>query len=546
MSFRDTLTSSTVILGSALFGIATSSLSFAQQPPSWSPQPFSKPNIEATSTQTPAIPANSLRASEGQQNQEVLRWGIGNKSVRQPTPEKSYSQALKPQSNDSQVTSHRLAVGTGANPSPKSSEPRSGFDLETRETRSPVALQAASETPQVSLVQLASYAEPAPATPAPEKRTSGVWYDRNSSAESAPAEIATTRKTNVQKAKFQETPFLPPSQTPNLPPSQSSTLPSAGDLLPTLPQSPKGLSLDEQVNGGAPAPLVVPSKPGRSLLGNDEQEIPPSPFPGSKSPKKDDRSPSDNSEPPQINRQRDNDPAPMPPRRKDRSSIDCDAIRASALSTDIKSIRIDSSPSFVEGFKDKGRASQSSKDSVIGNAPSRSWLSFDGELVAEGKLSDLRLGSVIIEKADGTKATYLLHKLSDADQIYVSEQWGLPVTCSIDDRSFPSREFVESTVTWKASGACHKPLYFEDVQLERYGHELGPVVQPVISTARFFGDVVVLPYKMGINPMNECQYSLGYYRPGSCAPWSVGPVPISLRGALMQAKVVTGAALVLP
>jgi hypothetical protein len=485
----------------------------------------------------------------------VLRWGIGNKSVRQLTPDKSYSQALKSESNVSQVTSQRVAIGTGAIPLPKSSEPRSGFDLETRETRSPLVLQAPSETPQVSLVQLASYAEPAPVTaapvtgaqkPAPEKRTSGVWYDRSATTESAPAERVTTRKTNVQKAAFQETPFLPPAQSPNLLPSQSLNLPSAGDLLPTLPQTPKGLTLDEQVNGSSPSPQVVPSKPGRSLLGNDEQEIPPSPFPGSKLPRKDDRSPSDNDEPPQINRQRDNDPAPMPPRRKDRSSIDCDAIRASALSTDIKSIRIDSSPSFVEGFKDKGRASQSSKDSVIGSAPSRSWLSYDGEVVAEGKLADLRLGSVIIEKADGTRTTYLLHKLSDADQVYVSEQWGLPVTCSIDDRSFPSREFVESTVTWKASGACHKPLYFEDVQLERYGHELGPVVQPVISTARFFGDVVVLPYKMGINPLNECQYSLGYYRPGSCAPWSVGPVPISLRGALMQAKVVTGAALVLP
>ncbi len=462
--------------------------------------------------------------------------------MRQPTPEKSYSQALKPESNESQITSHRVAVGSGANPLSKSSEPRSGFDLETRETRSPMVLQAASETPQVSHVQLASFAEHASAVPtparAPEKRTSGVWYDRSSASETVPAENVTTRKTNVQKAKFQEIPFLPPSQSPNLP--------AAGDLLPTLPQAPKGLTLDEQVNGAAPAPQVVPRKPGRSLLDKDEQEIPPSPFPGSKLPKKDDRSPSDNDEPPQINRKRDNDPAPTPPRRKDRSSIDCDAIRASAASTDIKSIRIDSSPSFVEGFKDKGRASQSSKDSVIGNAASRSWLSYDGEVVAEGKLADLRLGSVIIEKADGTRTTYLLHKLSDADQVYVSEQWGLPVTCSIDDRSFPSREFVESTVTWKASGACHKPLYFEDVQLERYGHELGPVVQPVISTARFFGDVVVLPYKMGINPMNECQYSLGYYRPGSCAPWSVGPVPISLRGALMQAKVVTGAALVLP
>lgn len=461
--------------------------------------------------------------------------------MRQPAPEKSYSQALTPEANSSQITSHRVAVGTGATQSPKSSEPRSGFDLESMEIRSPMVLQAANEAQQPSRVQLASFAENASSGPAPEKRTSGVWYDRNSTIDSAPAEVVTTRKTNIQKAKYQEpqsAPFLPPSQAPNLP--------SSGDLLPVLPETQKGLTLDEQVNSVAPAPQVQPNKRGKSLLGNDEQETTPSPFPKSSLPKKDDRSPSDNDEPPQINRKRNDDPAPSPPRRKDRSSIDCDSIRVSAASADIKTIRIDSSPAFVEVFKNRSGVSQNSKESVVANAMTRSWLSNDGQLVAEGKFADLKLGSVIIEKADGTRAAFLLHKLSDADQVYVSEQWGLPVTCSIDDGSFPSRDFVESTVTWKASGACHKPLYFEDVQLERYGHELGPVVQPVISTARFFGDVVVLPYKMGINPMNECQYSLGYYRPGSCAPWSVGPVPISLKGALMQAKVVTGAALVLP
>ena len=477
--------------------------------------------------------------------------------MRQTTPEKSYSQALTQDSSQPQIISHRIAVGTGIGTgtgtviqAQKTSEPRSGFDLEARETRSPVVRQAANEPQQPSLVQLASYAENAPPTPSPEKRTIGVWSDRNSTNESVSPDKVTTRKTNVQKAKFQEPlsansiPFLPPGQAP----SQAPNLPSVDDLMPVLPQSPKGLTLDEQVNRAAPTPQTQPSKPGRSLLENDTQETPPNPFPNSKLPKKDkdDRSPSDNDEPPQINRERNYDPAPMPPRRKDRSSIDCDAIRASAAATDIKSIQIDSSPGFVEGFKDRERASQSSKESVIAKAATRSWLSYDGQVVAEGKLADLKLGSVIIEKADGSRTAFLLHKLSDADQVYVSEQWGLPVTCSIDDRSFPSRDFTESIVTWKASGACHKPLYFEDVQLERYGHELGPVVQPVISTARFFGDVVVLPYKMGINPMNECQYSLGYYRPGSCAPWSVGPVPISLRGALMQAKVISGAALALP
>ena len=92
-----------------------------------------------------------------------------------------------------------------------------------------------------------------------------------------------------------------------------------------------------------------------------------------------------------------------------------------------------------------------------------------------------------------------------------------------------------TTFTWKATGTCHKPLYFEDVQLERYGHSWNPVVQPFMSAAHFFVSVPLLPYKMGLNPPNECMYTLGYYRPGSCAPYMIEPIPLSLRAAAFEA-----------
>ena len=102
------------------------------------------------------------------------------------------------------------------------------------------------------------------------------------------------------------------------------------------------------------------------------------------------------------------------------------------------------------------------------------------------------------------------------------------------------------TMTWKASSVSHKPLYFEDVQLERYGHTAGPLVQPALSGAHFFWDLVTVPYKMGINPPTECRYPLGYYRPGDCAPWLVPPVPLSLRGAVLQAGAVVGGVAIIP
>jgi hypothetical protein len=39
---------------------------------------------------------------------------------------------------------------------------------------------------------------------------------------------------------------------------------------------------------------------------------------------------------------------------------------------------------------------------------------------------------------------------------------------------------------------------------------------------------------------------LGYYRPGSCAPWLLDPIPLSVRGAVYEAGAVTGACALFP
>ena len=331
-------------------------------------------------------------------------------------------------------------------------------------------------------------------------------------------------------ARYQEPPILPSF---GLPPAQS-----------TLPPP----DLSEQSKSAEPPKFQDPSnRPGRSLLETESEPVIPSPFPSAKNPRDPmERSPSDASEPSQMNPKRDMDKAPAPPRRRDPVVLDCNVLRDSIKEFDITKINVDSSPSFIEVYKSQGVKSPNTKEGFVASAQIRTWYNFDGEVIAEGKLVDVARGSAIIEQADGKRTTYLLRKLSDSDRVYAAQAWGFPITCSLDDRSFESRDFVETTLTWKATGACHKPLYFEEVQLERYGHEWGPFAQPVISSAHFFGNIAVLPYKMGIHPMNECQYSLGYYRPGSCAPWTVGPVPLSLRGALNQAKVVGGIAWALP
>jgi hypothetical protein len=122
-----------------------------------------------------------------------------------------------------------------------------------------------------------------------------------------------------------------------------------------------------------------------------------------------------------------------------------------------------------------------------------------------------------------------------------------PFECSLDDSGWHAgRCWEETTYLWKASALCHKPLFFEDEQLERYGHSWSPCCQPLVSACHFFTRLPVLPYCMGVEPPNECIYALGHYRPGSCAPYMCNPVPLSCRGALFQAGAVTGAVFALP
>ena len=122
----------------------------------------------------------------------------------------------------------------------------------------------------------------------------------------------------------------------------------------------------------------------------------------------------------------------------------------------------------------------------------------------------------------------------------------MPTECTFGDAHYEGRNWAPSTLTWKASALCHKPLFFEEVQLERYGHTAGPIKQPLLSGAHFFVNLLTIPYHAGINPPWECRYTLGYYRPGSCAPWLVPPIPLSVRGGLWQAGAIVGGIAIFP
>jgi hypothetical protein len=122
----------------------------------------------------------------------------------------------------------------------------------------------------------------------------------------------------------------------------------------------------------------------------------------------------------------------------------------------------------------------------------------------------------------------------------------LPDECPLAYEPYSGRQFSQTCFQWKASAVCTKGAYFEDVQLERYGHSVCPLLEPVISGAKFFTTIPILPYKAGLTLPDECVYTLGHYRVGNCAPHTLDPLPISVRAILFEGAAVAGAAAIIP
>ncbi len=451
----------------------------------------------------------------------VNRWKkVGNPSSLRPS---SFSNALRSDEGSderqpsrlpggSTQTSDRVSV-TITNREPERWQPVGGWEKD----RSQQMLVSRNDVQQASF---ATSPEPtnelrdeslAPSVPKRTRMTS--------------PKLSSRRNTGVEPANYQE-PVSPSLEIPN-PSAELPKLPGEKSLLPpSNPPTPPSPTLDS-LPKSLSEPQVERVQPERMRLENERIDSPSD---------RNSRALPSGDTPAEQNR--------LQKQLPQRGLGNCDNLRQSLEESDITQIKIDTSPAFVQGYKNAQRAN--TKEGFAESSPMRKWYDQQGRMIAEGRLVDMAYGSVILEGKDKSRIPYLMNRLSDADQVYACESWGVPVTCSLGDGSFDPRNFVAATVTWKAANACHKPLYFEEPQLERYGHEWGPWAQPAISSLNFFKNVAILPYKMGIHPMNECQYPLGYYRPGSCAPWTVGPIPLSLRGAATQAAFVTGAAAVIP
>jgi hypothetical protein len=113
------------------------------------------------------------------------------------------------------------------------------------------------------------------------------------------------------------------------------------------------------------------------------------------------------------------------------------------------------------------------------------------------------------------------------------------------------------TYQWDATCLCYQPLYFEEINAERYGYVCdnccgcccccpGNCAQSAASAAHFFGTIPCLPYCVAAECPTECVYTLGHYRPGSCPPWRWHWPPCDPFAAATCAGVYTGLVFAIP
>jgi hypothetical protein len=99
---------------------------------------------------------------------------------------------------------------------------------------------------------------------------------------------------------------------------------------------------------------------------------------------------------------------------------------------------------------------------------------------------------------------------------------------------------------WQASAFCHQPLYFEEPNLERSGHQTCGCLQSALSGAHFFGTIPLLPYKIALDHPCCCQYTLGHSRSGDCNAWEPHDCRFSAKAVAVEGAAVTGLVFLLP
>lgn len=198
----------------------------------------------------------------------------------------------------------------------------------------------------------------------------------------------------------------------------------------------------------------------------------------------------------------------------------------------LKSVRVGMVPERLPGQTMPARMRQQPIEEVPASPVVRG-LTIDGVEVGVRPLMSSRID--IAPKAEG-------------ENRQLPEDYSKPIFASqpqLHDIPSPYHQRYTALASATASDFCYRPLYFEEVNLERYGRTHG-LIQPVLSGARFVATVPALPYLMGTYHPTECYYWSHPYEAGRYAPRERELPPLNLEGGIAEATVLTGLIFLFP
>jgi hypothetical protein len=99
------------------------------------------------------------------------------------------------------------------------------------------------------------------------------------------------------------------------------------------------------------------------------------------------------------------------------------------------------------------------------------------------------------------------------------------------------RHWEPLTETAEAPFVCYRRLYFQQLNFERYGYNLGPA-SPLLSIGGFCFDVLALPYHFAMDPFCRFECNTGYCLPGDPVPLLLYPPQWSASGILGEAAAI--------
>jgi hypothetical protein len=110
---------------------------------------------------------------------------------------------------------------------------------------------------------------------------------------------------------------------------------------------------------------------------------------------------------------------------------------------------------------------------------------------------------------------------------------------------YPGRFWPKFDEVVEPAYVCHRRLYFEELNAERYGWDFG-IFQPFLSAGYFYWDVATMPYHAFTAPCRKFDCSASKCLPGDPVPYLIYPPDLSVTGTVAQGATIAALIAIFP